>query len=156
MIGDREKKEEIDRGISIHARYSFIIKVMEKKEVVKTEVKEEKKTEVKEEKKADAKEEKKGTQECLYKVPQTGEATTDRIFADLKGVNEQVAVLSYLQYGDLIRLAKTGRAAFQFIMDRPTRIKIMSWKPDEAMQAKKDNYIANLIRAIVALEQKQK
>ncbi len=92
--------------------------------------------------------------DSLYKVPTIEAPTTDRIFADLKGVNEQVAVLSYLPCGDLIRLAKTGRAGFQFISDTKTRKKIMCWKPDDAMANRLNSYLTNIVRMISALNPK--
>ena len=114
---------------------------MEKKEVHE----EDKKTE---EKKVPAKEEDKKTEDALIRTPKVGEPTSKSIFTGLTGVNEHVAILSFLHYRDLIKVAKSSRYAFNFIMDAQARKRILGWKPDKEEETRINNYILSLIQAI--------
>ena len=121
---------------------------MDKKEEPKKEEpkKEEPKKEEPKKEEVAKKEEAKGNQ--YLNLPKTGDATTNTIFQGLTGVNEHVAILSYLHWKDLIKVAKTCRMAFQFIIDEDTRKRILSWKPDKDEETRINNYILSLIQAI--------
>ena len=103
------------------------------------------KPEVTEIAKPEVKKEVKKKIEKKYKVPDLGETSAKCIFKDLEGMEEQIAVLSYLPYKSLINVAKTSKFAFQFIMDRPTRKLILSWKPAKEDDTKIANYINDYI-----------
>ena len=85
-----------------------------------------------------------------YIVPNFGEPTAMGIIKDLKGIEEQIAVLSYLPYKSLINVAKSSKYAFNFIMHRPTRKRILCWKPEKEDETKINNYIMNYINKIAA------
>jgi len=95
-----------------------------------------------------AKEEQKKPEADYEKVPKIGEPTTGSIFPGLSGVNEQVAVLSCLHYKDLIKVAKTCRQGFSFIMDESVRRRVLHWKPEKEEETRINNYILSLIQAI--------
>lgn len=93
------------------------------------------------------KEEKKGESE-YYKIPKVDDAKADSSLPGLHGVNEQITILSYLHYKDLIKVAKTSRFAFKFVMDQDTRKGILNWKPEKEEETRINNYILSLIQAI--------
>lgn len=95
----------------------------------------------------EAKEDKKGESE-YYKVPKIDEPKSATPLPGLRGVNEHITIFSYLHYKDLIKLAKTSRAAFKFIMDQDQRKGILHWKPDKDEETKINNYILSLIQGI--------
>ncbi len=94
-----------------------------------------------------AKEEKKAESE-FEKIPKIGEPTTNSIFPGLVGVNEHASILSFLSYKDLIKVTKTCRQGFNFIMDETLRRRILHWKPDKEEETRINNYILSLIQAI--------
>ncbi len=85
-----------------------------------------------------------------YNPPQFGDSKYEGIIPGVKGINEQIAILSYLPYKWLIHVAKSSRFAYNMIMHRPTRKKILSWKPDKDDETKLSNYINNAINKIAA------
>ena len=66
--------------------------------------------------------------------PKVEAPKSDFIFAGLKGVNEQIAILSCLHYKDMIKVIKSSRCAYTFIMDEAVtkRIGCHVDKEDEA------------------------
>jgi len=112
---------------------------MEKKEDVKIE---DKKTTV------ETKEDQKKPESEYEKIPKVGEPTAKSIFPGLAGVNEQIAILSHLHYKDLVKVVKTCRQAYCFIMDETVRRRILHWKPEKEEETKINNYILSLIQAI--------
>ncbi len=95
-----------------------------------------------------SKEEVKATEEAFMKMPKVGEPANTQIFPGLSGVSEPIVILSFLHYQDLIKLAKTSRAAYNFVMDMQARKRILHWKPDKEEETRINNYILNLIQAI--------
>ena len=94
------------------------------------------------------KEEQKKPESDYEKMPKVGEPTTDSIFPGLSGVNQHVAILSFLHYKDLIKVLKTCRYGFHFIMDESVRRRILHWKPEKEEETRINNYILSLIQAI--------
>eukprot|EP00831_Metopus_contortus_P033062 TRINITY_DN2655_c0_g1_i6.p1 TRINITY_DN2655_c0_g1~~TRINITY_DN2655_c0_g1_i6.p1 ORF type:complete len:101 (-),score=19.63 TRINITY_DN2655_c0_g1_i6:60-362(-) len=83
-----------------------------------------------------------------YQCPKTGEPKADTVFPGLTGVNEQIAILSFLDYKDLVKIAKVNRFAFQFVMEETARKRIQHWKPSKEEETRINNYILSLIQAI--------
>ena len=82
------------------------------------------------------------------KIPKIGEPKESSVFPGLSGVNQHVAILSFLHYRDLIKVVKTSRQAFHFIMDEETRRRVLNWKPERDEETRVNNYILSLIQAI--------
>jgi len=108
--------------------------------------KEQAKTEVKVEAKAEAK----PAIKKKYNPPVVGEPKMAGIMEGLTGANEQVAILSYLPYRPLVNVTKSSRYAYKFIMERPTRKRILCWKPDKDEETKLGNYINGVIQKMAA------
>ena len=62
--------------------------------------------------------EKKEAAPAKFGPPKVGPPKNDYIFKGLKGVNEQIAILSCLHYKDMIPIIKSSRYAFNFVMDQ--------------------------------------
>lgn len=93
------------------------------------------------------KEEKKGEGE-YYKIPKVEEPKSSNVFPGLQGVNEQITIMSFLHYKDIIKIAKTSRAGFKFVMDQDSRKGILCWKPEKEEETRINNYILSLIQGI--------
>ena len=82
------------------------------------------------------------------KRPKVAEGSSGSVFPGLTGVNQQVAILSFLHYKDVIKMIKTSRDAYHFIMEEGVRRRILSWKPEKEEETRINNYILSLIQAI--------
>ena len=76
----------------------------------------------------------------LYNPLNFGPASATGIMDGLYGDNPQIAVLSYLPYRDLVNVAQMSRSAYNFIIPRETRRKILCWKPSKEDETKMHNY----------------
>jgi hypothetical protein len=101
-----------------------------------------------EEKKPVTTEELKKQESEFEKIPKIGAPTTSGIFPGLSGVNEHISILSFLHYKDLIKILKTCRQGYSFIMDEAVRRRILGWKPEKEEETRINNYILSLIQAI--------
>ena len=81
----------------------------------------------------------------LYNPPNFGDSAQNGIIKGLSGSNEQIAVLSYLNYVDLINVAKSSKYAYNLIMPRKTRMRILCWKPSKEDETKMQNLVMGYI-----------
>ena len=85
-----------------------------------------------------------------YIVPDVGQSKEEGIMEGLRGASQEITILSFLPYKDLITVAKSCKYGYNFVMKRNVRKRILTWKPSKEDETKLQNYIGNAISHIAS------
>ena len=77
--------------------------------------------------------------------PIIGAPMTDCVIEGVNTSSETITILSYLGYRPLVTVTMSSRFAFNFIMDKANRKKILCWNPSDIESSRLSSYVKGLL-----------